>query len=47
MASSFEPIREFLGLTKDYAFIGALMVGYPEGTFFRVPKRKKLSVKYI
>jgi len=47
MASDFEPIKEFLGLKENYAFIGALMVGYPECKFYRVPKRKKLSVKYI
>ena len=47
MASDFEPIKEFLGLKEDELFIGALMVGYPECKFFRVPKRKKLSVKYI
>lgn len=47
MAADFEPIREFLGLKDGEVFLGALMAGYPECKFFRVPKRKKLSVKYI
>jgi len=47
MASDFEPLKEFLGLKEDELFIGALMAGYPECKFYRVPKRKKLSVKYI
>ncbi|OEC87951.1 MULTISPECIES: nitroreductase family protein [Methanobacterium] len=47
MAADFEPIREFLGLKDSEVFLGALMAGYPECKFFRVPKRKKLSVRYI
>ena len=47
MASDYKPIREFLGLKENELFIGALMVGYPDCTFYRVPKREKLSVKYI
>lgn len=47
MAADFEPIKEFLGLNEGEVFLGALMVGYPESKFYRVPKRKKLSVKYI
>jgi nitroreductase len=47
MASDFKPIREFLGLKEGEVFLGALMAGYPECKFYRVPKRKKLSVKYI
>ena len=47
MAADFEPVREFLGLKEGEVFLGALMAGYPESKFYRVPKRKKLSVKYI
>ncbi|MGB9936152.1 MAG: nitroreductase family protein [Methanobacterium sp.] len=47
MASDYEPIRTFLELKEDYTFIGALMVGYPECKFYRIPKRKKLALKYI
>ncbi|MEL7670442.1 nitroreductase family protein [Methanobacterium sp.] len=47
MAADFELIREFLGLKDGEVFLGALMAGYPECKFFRVPKRKKLSVMYI
>lgn len=47
MASDYPPVRQFLGLKEDDLFIGALMVGYPQSKFFRVPKRNKLSVKYL
>jgi len=47
MASDFEPIRELLGLKENEIFIGALMVGYPEIKFYRVPKRNKININYI
>lgn len=47
MASEFEPIKEFLRLKENETFIGALMVGYPDCKFYRVPKRKKVSLRYI
>ena len=47
MASDFKPIRELLGLKEDELFIGALMAGYPEIKFYRVPKRNKINIKYI
>ncbi len=45
-ATGYEKVNKFLNL-KDDSFIGALMVGYPESKYFRIPKRNKVDIRFL
>ena len=39
-ASTFPPLRQALGLPEGHQCFGAMMIGYPQFRYHRIPKRK-------
>lgn len=45
-AMSWKPLMEALALPKGHDMVYAMMIGYPETPFQRIPKRNKLHVSW-
>jgi hypothetical protein len=43
-ASQHPPISEALGIPQDHRLYGAMIVGYPEFSYQRIPERNQPSV---
>jgi nitroreductase/Pyruvate/2-oxoacid:ferredoxin oxidoreductase delta subunit len=46
-AATFPPMMEALDLPKDMAPYGAMMVGYPQYRYTRIPARKPAAITYL
>lgn len=45
-AQMHDPIREFLALPADHRIYGALMLGYPQYAYHRIPPRQPLKIQW-
>jgi nitroreductase len=46
-ANSYPPLAEFLGLPEGHIVHAALMLGYPQFAYHRIPPRRASEVRWI
>jgi len=46
-AEGYHPIRERLGLPEGHGIYAALMLGYPKFKYKRIPRRRKVALKWL
>lgn len=47
VAANDPEIKSYLGIPEDHSIYGAMMFGYPEFTYERIPKRPEITVNYL
>lgn len=47
VAEGYPPIRELLGLPEGHGIYAALMLGYPQYRYPRIPRRRNVEFKWI
>lgn len=45
-ASSYEPMQKELGLDKDFRVYGAMLLGYPQYHYYRIPQRNRPMIDF-
>lgn len=46
-AIMYPPIAEYLNIPEEHKITGAMMLGYPEIDYDKVPKRKEANIKFL